>query len=179
MPPLLVPLSRRAIESVMVSTAGLSRKKLVNPFASACLQCRWKAQVRHYSNSHPHSPSLRTHGLGVSSAPMSLSGNRLLSSLPPSDPSPSTTPTASTESENDQHATHFKRHDLPSQREDRRSQASKRFSRVMDNLQSNIFLAGQRLNDLTGYSGIEALKRDINEQGKGPEDHHRYKITDS
>jgi sensitive to high expression protein 9, mitochondrial len=31
----------------------------------------------------------------------------------------------------------------------------------MDNLQSNIFLASQRLNDLTGYSGIEALKQRI------------------
>lgn len=36
----------------------------------------------------------------------------------------------------------------------------------MDNVQSNIFFAGQRLNDLTGYSGIEALKRDIEEQGR-------------
>jgi len=35
----------------------------------------------------------------------------------------------------------------------------------MDHLQSNIFIAGQRLNDLTGYSGIEALKKDIEEQG--------------
>ncbi|SLM40294.1 mitochondrion biogenesis protein [Lasallia pustulata] len=34
----------------------------------------------------------------------------------------------------------------------------------MDHLQSNIFIAGQRLNDLTGYSGIEALKKDIEEQ---------------
>ncbi|KAI9798026.1 MAG: sensitivity to high expression protein she9 [Candelina submexicana] len=34
----------------------------------------------------------------------------------------------------------------------------------MDHLQSNIFIAGQRLNDLTGYSGIEALKREIEEQ---------------
>lgn len=41
---------------------------------------------------------------------------------------------------------------------------SKRFSHVMDHLQSNIFIAGQRLNDLTGYSGIEALKKDIEEQ---------------
>lgn len=36
----------------------------------------------------------------------------------------------------------------------------------MDHLQSNIFIAGQRLNDLTGYSGIEALKREIEEQEK-------------
>lgn len=31
----------------------------------------------------------------------------------------------------------------------------------MDNMQGNIFLASQRINDLTGYSGIEALKSRI------------------
>ena len=55
--------------------------------------------------------------------------------------------------------------ELPSQEESRRSPISKRFNHVMDHLQSNLFIAGQRLNDLTGYSGIEALKRDIEEQG--------------
>jgi sensitive to high expression protein 9, mitochondrial len=34
----------------------------------------------------------------------------------------------------------------------------------MDNVQSNIFTASQRLNDLTGYSGIEALKKSIETQ---------------
>lgn len=58
------------------------------------------------------------------------------------------------------------RSDLPSQEEGRRSHISKRFSHVMDNLQSNIFIAGQRLNDLTGYSGIETLKKDIEQQGR-------------
>lgn len=55
--------------------------------------------------------------------------------------------------------------DLPSQAEGRRSELSKKFTTLMDNLQSNIFIAGQRLNDLTGYSAIEALKREIQEQG--------------
>ncbi|PGH05581.1 hypothetical protein AJ79_06748 [Helicocarpus griseus UAMH5409] len=50
---------------------------------------------------------------------------------------------------------------LPSQLEKRRSDISKQFTRLMDNVQSNIFIAGQRLNDLTGYSGIEKLKQDI------------------
>ena len=31
----------------------------------------------------------------------------------------------------------------------------------MDNVQGNIFIASQRINDLTGYSGIEALKSRI------------------
>lgn len=55
--------------------------------------------------------------------------------------------------------------DLPSQKEGRRSHVAKRFSHLMDHLQSNMFIAGQRLNDLTGYSGIEALKKDIEGQG--------------
>jgi hypothetical protein len=57
------------------------------------------------------------------------------------------------------------REELPSQQDERRSHAARRFSHLMDQLQSNIFIAGQRLNDLTGYSGIEALKKDIERQG--------------
>lgn len=64
-----------------------------------------------------------------------------------------------------QDASSLPQNDLPSQEEGRRSHVSKRFSHIMDHLQSNIFIAGQRLNDLTGYSGIEALKKDIEEQG--------------
>lgn len=58
------------------------------------------------------------------------------------------------------------RDDLPSRKEGRRSDVVKRFSHLMDHVQSNIFIAGQRLNDLTGYSGIEALKKDIESQGQ-------------
>ena len=58
------------------------------------------------------------------------------------------------------------RSDLPSQEEGRRSHMSKRLSHLMDDVQSNIFIAGQRLNDLTGYSGIEALKKEIEQQGR-------------
>ncbi|KAI9886128.1 MAG: Transcription initiation factor IIA small chain (TFIIA 13.5 kDa subunit) [Watsoniomyces obsoletus] len=53
---------------------------------------------------------------------------------------------------------------LPSDAERQRSHVSKRVSALMDQLQSNIFVASQRLNDLTGYSGIEALKRSIEAQ---------------
>ncbi|KAJ5995295.1 hypothetical protein N7481_002272 [Penicillium waksmanii] len=53
---------------------------------------------------------------------------------------------------------------LPSYLESRRSQVSKQFTTMMDNIQSNVFVAGQRLNDLTGYSGIEALKNEIHSQ---------------
>lgn len=54
---------------------------------------------------------------------------------------------------------------LPSSVEGRRSQWAKQFSSWMDTAQSNIFVAGQRLNDLTGYSSIEALKKEILNQG--------------
>ena len=64
--------------------------------------------------------------------------------------------------------------ELPSQSEHRRSPLSKRASHLMDNLQSNIFIAGQRLNDLTGYSGIEALKQDIENQGMSPKSLNRH-----
>ncbi|KAI9928404.1 hypothetical protein ASPWEDRAFT_170596 [Aspergillus wentii DTO 134E9] len=53
---------------------------------------------------------------------------------------------------------------LPSYIESRRSKYSKQFTEMMDNLQSNVFVAGQRLNDLTGYSSIEALKKEIHFQ---------------
>ncbi|KAF7718565.1 Uncharacterized protein PECH_003113 [Penicillium ucsense] len=53
---------------------------------------------------------------------------------------------------------------LPSYLENRRSQLSKQFTTMMDTMQANVFVAGQRLNDLTGYSAIEVLKKDIQDQ---------------
>lgn len=60
---------------------------------------------------------------------------------------------------------------LPSYLENRRSRYSKQFTEMMDNLQSNVFVAGQRLNDLTGYSSIEALKKEIESQGMSSNTH--------
>ena len=56
--------------------------------------------------------------------------------------------------------------DLPSQTSSRQSALSKRFSHVMDKFQSNIFTASRRINDLTGYTGIEKLRMNIEEQEK-------------
>lgn len=55
---------------------------------------------------------------------------------------------------------------LPSETERRRSSLAKQFSHMMDNIQGNVFIVGQRLNDLTGYSGIEKLKKEIDSYGK-------------
>lgn len=54
---------------------------------------------------------------------------------------------------------------LPSEEESSRSSFIKGLASRMDNMQAVVFNAGQRLNELTGYSGIEALKIAIEEQG--------------
>jgi sensitive to high expression protein 9 len=53
---------------------------------------------------------------------------------------------------------------LPSDFSGRYSQMRKRFSDFMDNFQTHVFVASRRLNDLTGYSGIEELKNEIEHQ---------------
>lgn len=55
---------------------------------------------------------------------------------------------------------------LPSEQEHARSKLSKTLSSRMDQLQTSILFAGKRLNDLTGYSGIEKLKIQIDDQEK-------------
>lgn len=51
--------------------------------------------------------------------------------------------------------------ELPSETEHARSNLSKSLTTRIDKLQTSILFAGQRLNDLTGYSGIEKLKKQI------------------
>ncbi|KAK9447509.1 Mdm33 family-domain-containing protein [Limtongia smithiae] len=53
---------------------------------------------------------------------------------------------------------------LPSQIEARRSNFAKELSSKLDSLQAALFSAGQTLNDVTGYTGIERLKRAIEAQ---------------
>ncbi|CAN8102230.1 unnamed protein product [Discula destructiva] len=49
--------------------------------------------------------------------------------------------------------------ELPSESDSRRTALSHQFSHFMDNLQSRVLVASQTLNDLTGYSAIEAFKK--------------------
>ncbi|RVD84955.1 uncharacterized protein DFL_003291 [Arthrobotrys flagrans] len=51
--------------------------------------------------------------------------------------------------------------ELPSEKESKRFTIVKNLTSRLDHLQAAIFTAGQKINDLTGYSGIEALKKDI------------------
>ena len=102
---------------------------------SICLQCRVRSQVRRYADD----------------------------SKPSNPPKPADPPKLTEAPESSNHASLSEEvtEELPSAEESRRTQVGKRFSHLMDNLQGNIFIASQRLNDLTGYSGIEALKSRI------------------
>ncbi|KHN99002.1 mitochondrial inner membrane protein [Metarhizium album ARSEF 1941] len=50
--------------------------------------------------------------------------------------------------------------ELPSVTDSRRSDLNQRFSQAMDNLQARVLTASQTLNDITGYSSIEGIKRE-------------------
>ncbi|KAK3399958.1 sensitive to high expression protein 9-like protein, mitochondrial [Sordaria brevicollis] len=52
-----------------------------------------------------------------------------------------------------------KQPELPSRTEAHRARLSARFSTIMDNFQTRLLTATQTLNDLTGYSAIEQIKR--------------------
>lgn len=103
---------------------------------SICVQCKIRSQIRRYADSSKPTTP-------ISSQP-----------FPESD---SSRPIPAVEEGST---------DLPSAEENRRSDVTKRFSHLMDHLQGNIFIASQRINDLTGYSGIEALKSRITELEK-------------
>ncbi|RDA85913.1 hypothetical protein CP532_2699 [Ophiocordyceps camponoti-leonardi (nom. inval.)] len=50
--------------------------------------------------------------------------------------------------------------ELPSAQDHRRSTLNRKLSNVMDDLQSRVLTASHTLNDITGYSAIEAIKLD-------------------
>ncbi|RDA95125.1 hypothetical protein CP533_2160 [Ophiocordyceps camponoti-saundersi (nom. inval.)] len=50
--------------------------------------------------------------------------------------------------------------ELPSAQDHRRSTLNRKLSNVMDDLQSRVLTASHTLNDITGYSAIEAIKMD-------------------
>lgn len=57
---------------------------------------------------------------------------------------------------------------LPSTIESKRIEISKRISTAMNDLQGTLFVAGKRLNEVTGYAGIEQMKKAIEAQGTFP-----------
>ena len=125
---------RLVFDSIASSSASRTLRISNRPSIrpSICLQCRVRSQVRRYADDFK----------------------------PPIPPKSADSPKP-TEPSNGSQLLEEVTEELPSASEGRRSQMGKRFSHLMDNLQGNIFIASQRINDLTGYSGIEALKSRI------------------
>ncbi|KAJ0420934.1 Mdm33 family-domain-containing protein [Aspergillus carlsbadensis] len=136
---------------------------------SVCLRCQFRTQPSLLSNEPKKTTDGKAEDKPINiGEPIQLPGPTL---QPHTDAGPQTPPAADTvhtqqgqEGTENAGAGQTEAGGLPSYLENRRSQFSKQFTAVMDNLQSNVFVAGQRLNDLTGYTSIEALKRDIHEQ---------------
>ncbi|KAI2086366.1 sensitivity to high expression protein she9 [Ophidiomyces ophidiicola] len=132
--------------------------------SSICPQCEFRVQTRFYS--------VKGDGIGNEHGGDGLNGQH------PRNQSPESPPRSRNDLADKPQGGHNLREDgpksekgsLPSHWENRRSEMSKQFSLLMDNLQSNIFIANRHLNDLTGYSAIEKLKKEISFQ----EDHVQH-----
>ncbi|KAI1379362.1 Mdm33 family-domain-containing protein [Hypoxylon crocopeplum] len=83
------------------------------------------------------------------------------SSSSPSSVEPGPTQQQQQPSEEKNTKKHNKISDLPSTQNSRRSSLNRKLSAFMDRAQTTLFAASQRINDLTGYSGIESLKTQI------------------
>ncbi|KAL7942637.1 Mdm33 family domain-containing protein [Trichoderma barbatum] len=118
------------------------------PSTTACVRCHVQAVAfpRFYSSQPPHNP------LNDADKPPVPP-----QSAPKADSPASTAKNASAEPA----AAAWARPswlELPSISEERRSALNKRFSVIMDNVQSKVVNASQKLNEITGYTGIEAIK---------------------
>ncbi|KAL2840799.1 Mdm33 family-domain-containing protein [Aspergillus pseudoustus] len=139
---------------------------------SVCLQCQFRIQPSLLSDEPKKTADNKAEDkLSDGGEPIALPGPTLQPEADAGMPTPPRADTGHTEAQEGRERVEEKvgagkpgAGGLPSYLENRRSQFSKQFTAMMDTMQSNVFVAGQRLNDLTGYSSIEALKRDIQEQ---------------
>lgn len=131
---------------------------------SKCLRCQFRSQSRFFSskqeNDSPPNPDQKVENLYAT--PRS---DKHFSSAAVSEDQRDAPSERLQANEAAERAAKLEDSSLPSEMEKRRSQLSKKLTSIMDDLQSNVFLAGQKLNDLTGYSSIERLKKDIERQG--------------
>lgn len=162
------PCQRSFVSSVPPKKLSLSAQNPASRQGSICLQCRFRTQSRRYSSPSkqenelpsskptPELENLHTipdTGKDFASATVNNEGQEVTESI---------------RLEEKQTSNPLEEDNLPSDAERRRSQLSKKFTDLMDNIQGNVFIAGQKLNDLTGYSGIEKLKQNIETQGICP-----------
>ncbi|GAB1319667.1 sensitivity to high expression protein she9 [Madurella fahalii] len=99
-------------------------------------------------DTEPESPSSASASASSASSFSSSSSSSPSTSATPSEPPPPESETPSSSADRS----------LPSFTETHRHPWSARFSTFMDNLQSRALTATQTINDLTGYSAIEAIK---------------------
>ncbi|KAI9649963.1 sensitivity to high expression protein she9 [Ciborinia camelliae] len=155
MQPLTRLVPRFAIDS---GSASISRTLRISPRpsikSSICLQCRI------------YSPNLRRHFADDQRPIIEPPPHLRPKVTPPEEPKPQpedkpTPPPESSKQDDLPSPNPEKEGELPSALESRRLAVTKKLSHLMDHMQGNIFIASQRINDLTGYSGIEALKTKI------------------
>ncbi|PLB49042.1 hypothetical protein P170DRAFT_446815 [Aspergillus steynii IBT 23096] len=176
--------SARAVRSPLLSAVGPKALPVGNTLPrrsfSVCLQCQFRKQSALYSNETDKPKDEKPADQSVNAELAAAVREGILktteadagSSSTSSQGSPSAAENTTTqkperpEPRKDEGTERGSESDgsLPSYMENRRSQFAKQFGTMMDNLQSNVFVAGQRLNDLTGYSSIEALKNEIHIQ---------------
>lgn len=156
---------RSFVSSVPPKKLSLSAQSPASRQGSICLQCRFRTQTRKFSSPpRPEdklSPSKPTPDLENLHATPDAGRDSISATVNNEEQQT----TGSVRLEQKQDSKTLEEDTLPSDAERRRSQLSKKFTDLMDNIQGNVFIAGQKLNDLTGYSGIEKLKRDIETQG--------------
>ncbi|KAG0642048.1 Mdm33 family-domain-containing protein [Tuber brumale] len=119
----------------------------LNPSLSLCIRCQPHLQQQPLRLPQQHFRWFSSEGKAPGS------GNKWDTPSPDSSAAPSSTPSPQSELR-----------DLPSQMENRRLNMHKKLSTAMDDLQAAMFSAGQKLNEITGYSDIEALKRSIEQR---------------
>ncbi|KAI1267164.1 hypothetical protein F5Y18DRAFT_330619 [Xylariaceae sp. FL1019] len=171
MRPLLGAASRLIVDQLLPRSARNPQRKLfshysgtstaaVRPPKTICWSCRHdyhaakRQQVRLSSTSKPpddKKPSASTTGRDDPLTPHSI---------PLGPPSPSQEAEAQTPPQPPP-STPDPPPDLPSEQNSRRSALNKSLSQFMDRAQNTLFAASQRINDLTGYSGIESLNSQI------------------
>ncbi|KAK0714512.1 Mdm33 family-domain-containing protein [Lasiosphaeris hirsuta] len=120
-----------------LSHLSAARRTAPRP-STPCLRCTFTrpAAVRFYSSSSPSSQ--KTPGDDNADADATSTSTSTPANTPPEPPRPE--------------------FELPSHAEDRRTHLSVRLSTMMDNFQTRLLNATQTINDLTGYSAIEAIK---------------------
>ena len=144
--------------------------------SSVCVRCQFRASPWDSRSPRFQIPSGNS-SIYVPNQPFSSSRVLLEKPSDPSQPTKSeafpqtTPPPLSSEAplppKNEPTVSQVPQEDLPSHREGQRWNLSKRLTEIMDDLLPKLAVVTQKVNNYTGtdYSGIEALRRAIKEQG--------------